>query len=225
MFRQYHPSRRFWSICGLVLTVLCLLMGIAYAQPQATVQTGMLYVFGSDPLEPAPSAARLNRTLDEVSTTFHVSGLDPMSAYTIWIIVFNNPAGCTTNPEAEVHCGGADLVLAPNLADASAFHAGAFVTNSDGTANAVSQVRSGSLPDGEFVLWGLGGMNDNGVSPGLMTGNGLGAELHFIIRGHQQLLMDALADQLSLFDGGCPPNMCTNQQTIAFAAIEPSEMP
>lgn len=225
MFRQHHSSRRPWSIFGLVLTVLCLLMGIAYAQPQATFQTGMLYVFGSDPQEPVPSASRLTRTLDEISATFHFSGLEPLSAYTIWILVFNNPAGCTTHPEAAVRCSDADLASTPNPAAASAFNAGAFVTNSDGMANAVSQVRSGPPPEGTDVVVGLGTPLDNGVSPGIMTGNGLGTEIHYVIRGHQQILMDALADQLSLFDGGCPPNMCTDQQRVEFAAMPSPAMP
>jgi hypothetical protein len=200
-------------------------MGIAYAQPQATFQTSMLFVAGSDPQEPVPSAARLTRTPDEVSATFHLSGLEPLSAYSIWIIVFNNPAGCTSHPEAEVRCSDADLEPVPNPAAVSAFNVGAFVTNSDGTANAVAQVSSGAPPDGTDVVVGLGTMFDNGVSPGLMTGNGLGAELHYVIRGHQQLLMEALADQLSLFDGGCPPNMCTDQQRVEFAATQPPAMP
>lgn len=224
MLRQHHPSIRAWSIFGLTLMVLCFLVGSVYAQPQETFQSSMLYIAGSDPQAPAPGASRFNRTLDEVSATFHVSGLDPLAAYTVWIVVFNNPAGCTTNPEAETRCGLADLTLTPNLADASAFNVGAFITNSDGAANAVSDVRSGPSPDGAFVLWGAGGANDNGVNPGLRAGNGFGAEIHFVIRGHQQILMDALADQLSMFDGGCPPNMCTNQQSVAFAAIQPPEM-
>jgi hypothetical protein len=37
--------------------------------------------------------------------------------------------------------------------------------------------------------------------------------------------MEALADQLSLFDGGCPPNMCTDQQRVEFAATQPPAMP
>lgn len=224
MFRQHHPFVRPWALLGLILTALCLLVGSAYAQPQETFQAGQFHVFGSDPAEPAPSAARLNRALDEVSATFHLSGLDPQAAYTVWIVVFNNPAGCTTSPEAEVRCSGADLMLTPNLADASAFNVGGFVTNSDGTANAVAHVRSGPPPDGASVLWGAGGINDNGVSPGLMAGNGFGTEIHFVLRGHQQILPDAIADQLSMFNGGCPPNMCTNQLAVTFAAIPPSEM-
>jgi hypothetical protein len=225
MLRQHHSSLRPWAIFGLALTVSCFLAGSVYAQPQETFQAGQFYVFGSDPAEPVPSAARFNRTLDEARATFHLSGLDPMAAYSVWVVVFNNPAGCTTNPEAEVRCGVADLMLTPNLADASAFNEGALVTDSDGTANAVAHIRSGPLPDGAFVLWGAGGANDNGVSPGLREGNGFGAEIHLVLRNHQQILPDAIVDQLTLFDGGCPPNTCTNQLVVTFAAIPSPAMP
>ena len=34
----------------------------------------------------------------------------PKSAVTVWWVIFNNPAACTTNPEGEIKCGSADLV-------------------------------------------------------------------------------------------------------------------
>jgi hypothetical protein len=107
----------------------------------------------------------------------------------------------------------------PNPARGSAFNVGAFVTGFHGSANTNIRIRSGAPPDGAFVLVGRGGLNDNGVRPGLQQGNGFGAEVHLVVRTHGRILAQDIAAQLSQFLGGCPPNSCDNVQAAAFPSV------
>src|SRR5215510_5236741 len=178
------PSIRQWTLFGLLPIIAVSLLGIS---PRSKAQQGPEQTFQIMPLEPtmgsidpATGAVRLNRTRNELWASVHVTDLNPNSAFTIWGVIFNRPEECTTNPAGPIHCSVTDLSAVPNTARASAFNVGAFVTGfGNGTANVSVHIRSGAPPDGAFVLFGKGGLNDNGVRPGLHEGNGFGAEVHF----------------------------------------------
>jgi hypothetical protein len=219
-----YPSIRQWTLLGRLLLAVSLLGISLQAEaddnggPQETFQIMPLTETMDSP-DPATGAVRLNRTRNELWASVHVTDLEPNSAFTIWAVIFNRPEECITNPAADVRCGGDDLSAVPNPARASAFNEGAFVTGDEGTANINIHIRSGAPPAGAFVLWGQGGLNDNGVRPGLREGNGFGAEIHVVIRTHEGILEEALAAQLSMFNGGCPPNTCTNVQMATFPRV------
>jgi hypothetical protein len=218
------PSIRHWTLFGLLLIAVSL-PGII---PQSEAQEGPEQTFqimqlnpamGSPVMDSATGTVRLNRTRNELWGSVHVIDLNANSAFTIWAVIFNRPEACTTNPAGPVHCSAADLMPVPNPARASAFNVGAFVTGLDGTANVNVHIPSGAPPDGAFVLWGIGGLNDNGVSPGLHAGNGFGAEVHLVIRAHGMIIPAAIIAQLSSFNGGCPPNTCGNVQVATFPRV------
>jgi hypothetical protein len=226
MLRQ---SIRQWTLLGLLL-ILVSLLGIS---PQSKAQEGPEQTFQIKALSPVPGqpymdsatgAVRLNRTRNELWGSVHVTDLDPNSAFTIWAAIFNRPEACITNPAGPVHCGMADLLAMPNPARASAFNVGAFVTGSvPGTANVSVHIRSGAPPDGAFILFGEGGLNDNGVRPGIHEGNGFGAEVHLVIRAHGPIIAAMISDQLSKLNGGCPPNIgstCSNVQVATFPRVK-----
>ena len=223
---QHNHAIRSWTVLSLLLGAVCLLGISPSAQAdelrkaRETFQVAQLQVAGVSPPVLTLGAARLNRTRNELWATLHASDLAAHTAYTVWVTVFNRPDACTTNPGGEVQCGAPDIMATPNLARASAFNVGAFLTNGDGTANISVHVRSGPVPEGAAVLFGAGGMNDNGVRPGLRVGNGFGAEVHVVIRGHGDLLPEAIVDQLSAFLGGCPPNACANAQVVMFPHVQ-----
>jgi hypothetical protein len=218
------PSIRPWTLAGLLLIAVSL-PGIS-PKSQADDNEGSRAIFQIRPLnetpgstDPATGAVRLVRTRNDLSASVHVTDLNPNSAFTIWAAIFNRPGECTTNPAGPVHCSATDLAAVPNPARASAFNVGAFVTGADGTANVNIHISSGAPPEGIFVLFGQGGLNDNGVSPGLSAGNGFGAEVHVVIRSHGLIIPDAITAQLSQFNGGCPPNMCGNVQVATFPRV------
>jgi hypothetical protein len=216
-------SIRHWTLFGLLLIAVSL-PGIsppskAQGGPKATFQIVRLMPAMSPVVDTATGAVRLNRTRNEIWGSVHVTDLNPNSAFTLWAAVFNRPDHCATNPAGPVHCSAADFVPVPNPARASAFNVGAFVTDFSGTANVSFHIRTGTPPDGTSVLWGTGGINDNGVRPGVDPGNGFGAELHVVIRAHGMINPMAIAAQLSEFNGGCPPNMCGNVQVAPFPRV------
>ena len=220
-------SIRQWIFLGFLLVAVSL-PGIS-PKAKADDNEGMKETFQIMPLnqtmgsiDPATGAVRLNRTRNEIWGSVHVTELNPNSAFTLWAAVFNRPEECLTNPAGPVHCSSADFVPVPNPARGSAFNIGAFVTGAtNGTANVSFRIPSGAPPEGVFVLWGQGGLFDNGVKPGLHEGNGFGAEVHVVIRAHGVIIPGSIADQLSQFNGGCPPNMCGNVQVAPFPSVNP----
>jgi hypothetical protein len=222
---QRFPSIRRWTSFGLLLIAVILLETTfqvrAQEGPKETFQIMPLSTAMSPVVDSATGAVRLNRTRNEIWGSVHVTDLNPNSAFTIWAAVFNRPEGCATNPAGPVHCSAADFPPVPNPARASAFNIGAFVTDDSGTANVNVHIRAGTPPDGTSVLWGVGGLNDNGVTPGLHPGNGFGAEVHVVIRAHGAIIPSAITAQLSTFNGGCPPNACGNIQVAPFPSVQP----
>jgi hypothetical protein len=135
----------------------------------------------------------LVRTKEGVGATLHTFGLVPGNVYTLWVAVFNNPKECATNP-----CTVADV---PNLdVQAVILWGSGQIAGEDGTADF-----------GAFRAVG-----DTSGSAGLGTGTALEnpfkAQIHLVVRSHGPVIPAMLSDQLSTFDGGCPPNTCANVQ-------------
>ncbi|MEM7226541.1 MAG: hypothetical protein AAF495_26455 [Pseudomonadota bacterium] len=162
----------------------------------------------------------LDRNRRTVRATISVTGLSQLSApYTAWWVVFNNPEACTGGAA----CGPSDLLNA--AADVVVFHATGFFSDANGAANFTARLVSGQLPEGTDVF--LNG--EDGI--GLRKRNGLGAEIHVVVRGHGPAPVPndgaagfTTADQISLFNGGCvgavgdPPDACEDEQVFIFPA-------
>ncbi len=145
-----------------------------------------------------PSAgSTLFRNQDGVFFSFSTSGLPAGHAVTIWMAVFNNPEFCATSP-----CTPADF--ANPAVDGTLLNTGGRVIG----------------PDGKGVYGAFRAVGDaTGARPMTGTGNGLvkpmSAEIHLVTRSHGPAnLMDlsVLDQQLTMFNGGCPPNTCMNLQ-------------
>ncbi|MDQ3749307.1 MAG: hypothetical protein M3367_09910 [Acidobacteriota bacterium] len=115
---------------------------------------------------------------------------------TFWIAVFNTPAGCAV-PNA---CTPADLNN-PN-AHGAGIYAGGRIIGADGSAT-FGGFRAVGDTSGIFLGVFAGGL----VSP--MT-----ADIHLVVRTHGAASSDpaVLNQQLTTFNGGCPPNACANIQ-------------
>jgi hypothetical protein len=152
--------------------------------------------FSTHAIVPA-SGSILVRNRDNVFATMHTTGLTPGTAVTLWWAIFNNPHNCATRP-----CTPADLSN-PSV-QGSVASAGGKIIGADGAATF-----------GAFRAVG----DKTGVFPGIGTAegllNGTRAEIHLVTRTHGQANLNdpvMLNEQLSLFNGGCPPNICTNLQ-------------
>jgi hypothetical protein len=183
---------------GGAIVVGLLLLGLASAGHAAVLQSANLHDFPAGTSEQA-GAGRIVRTEDAVSAYLSMGDLDARAAYTVWWVVWNNPGDCVDG------CGLDDIGLA------SIFYATGFVTGPSGTANASAHLEAGDYTDGIEVLL------DNG---GLALGNGLGAELHMIVRTHGRVIRGRVAEMISTVGGACDVNLCDDQQAIAFPPAE-----
>jgi hypothetical protein len=139
----------------------------------------------------------LVRNRDSVFATVHTTGLTPGTAVTLWFAIFNNPQNCAAQP-----CTPADL--ANPAVRGSVASAGGKIIGPDGAATF-----------GAFRAVG----DTTGVFSGMGTAEGLldalKAEIHLVARNHGPALLNepvTLNQQLTLFNGGCPPNACANVQ-------------
>jgi hypothetical protein len=178
-------------ICGAALTARA---------DQPTYQTANIFQF-MNPANQLGGAATLFRYKQGVEMRIATSGLNPNAAYTVWWVVFNNPAACVGG------CGLDDL--SNPAARAAVFYAAGFVTGADGTGNVAAYLGTGALPEGIDVVMGSG----------LEPGNGYTAEIHVVVRTHGAINPGHVAEQIGSFNGACNPS-CGNQQAAMFLPVQ-----
>ena len=190
------------SIAAVVLVLAGGLPLTAIADdPDRTYQTANIVDINTG--IPVAGAATLTRTEDSVTARIYASGLDTGAAYTIWWVVWNDPTQCAGGPGG---CALGDLGVTGN----SVFYAGGFVTGADGTANVSVTVVADDLAAGIDVLLGNG----------LDEENGFGAEMHLVLRTHGNIIAGMADLQIGSFNGGCPPNTCTDTLAAVFAPVD-----
>ena len=156
-------------------------------KPVVTMPTGAVQ---------AGAGSQLTRDKDAIFGIISTKGLTPGWVYTAWFGIFNNPDACATRP-----CSGADFANPAVMGSRVNF--GGKLIGPDGSAT-----YAGFLAIGDTTSAFDG--------PGLLDPKH--AEIHMVIRSHGPALMGAaFSDQLSLFNGGCPPNMCVNVQASPHA--------
>ena len=145
------------------------------------------------------SSSLLIRNDGGVTATLHTSGLTAGNAYTMSFVVFNNPSACLgpAPPDAPpgARCGSGDLGRVG--VNSSVMYAAGHVVG-DGDADNLAGRRS--VGDTGGVIAG----------PGLL--NPRGAEIHLVVRNHGPAIPGLIDEQISSFNGGCPPNSCANVQ-------------
>lgn len=144
------------------------------------------------------ATATLERREDSVEFNFNTT-LDS-GAYTVWWVIFNNPEFCVDA------CDVGDLGISE--VNASSFWATGEIVGDDNGGIFNAQLRENQLPLGEDqVLFG------NGLT------DSFDAEIHLVARTHGDLIPDLVEQQITTFNGGCPPNDCQNVQFAVFSAV------
>jgi hypothetical protein len=171
---------RFSIIAGCVA---CALAAVEAAEPR-TFQTANIFLFGY-PAALMPGAATLYRSRGALEMRIAASNLPFQSSNTVWWFVFNNPSACVDG------CGVDDL--SRPAVRASVVYAAGFVTGVTDMTNVTARLKAGALPSNLDVEQGAG----------LEPGNGLGAEVHLVIRTHGGTVPGLVNQQISSFNGGC----------------------
>lgn len=148
--------------------------------------------------------AQLTRTAAGASLTLDTTMLVAGNAYTLWWIIFNNPAACDA-----AGCTGADFGVA--AVEASVMNATGRVADDSGNTTFVA-----FLPVGFVHTNPASGNGRQLFGPGLQSVNG--AEIHIVIKSHGPASGDI--EQISTFGGDCnhaaSPSGCYDPQAAVF---------
>jgi hypothetical protein len=196
---MYHLVRSHYLV-RLALAIV-LATGAATAFAQVGVGSSSVFRF-ADMTEVQGAGSTLIRTDGAVSVVLTTSGLEPLAPYTIWWVVFNEPAGCL-GPCDEDDLFNPDGTMNINeAADISILYADGALTDDVGNA-AFSAVLLVGAPLGQVVY-----------GPGIRDAHD--AEIHVVVRSHGPLDLGRAFAQLSTFEphptigGDCVP--CADQQ-------------
>ncbi len=189
------------SVCVAVLAVLTVLTPASNARlvpadnSSEKISIHSVITMSTGAVQPA-AGSQLTRDKDAIFGIISTKGLNPGWVYTAWFGIFNNPDACATRP-----CSGADFAN-PAVMGSRVNFGGKLIG-----------------PDGSATYGGFLAVGDTTSAfdgPGLLDPKH--AEIHMVIRSHGPALTGtAFTDQLSLFNGGCPPNMCGNVQASVHA--------
>jgi len=192
-------------ICTLAaLTALTTASGKAPASPADNSSEKIsikpvLNLMAAGAVQPG-AGSQLTRDKDAIFGIINTKGLTPGWVYSAWFGIFNNPENCATRP-----CSGADFANPAVMG--SRLNFGGRLIGPDGAAT-----YGGYLAVGDTTSAFDG--------PGLLDPKH--AEIHMVVRSHGIALMGTsttgpFSEQLSLFNGGCPPNTCVNVQASVHA--------
>jgi len=154
------------------------------AAATAEMSVSDVFPFGDTTTTIRAASSRLVRTSHSVSVTVSTRGLVPAHVYTMWWIIFADPVFCATTP-----CGLGDLGN-PNV-EATVSWATGRVADGRGQAIFTAHLVPGN-PEG-FVAFGT------------VAFNPLVAELHQVIRDHNEIGAEGatLLQQLTTLNAGC----------------------
>jgi len=148
--------------------------------------------------------SKLVRNQNGVSFNVKTTGLDKGNAYTLWVVIFNNPEGCNDNGCNDDEFEDPALFAAAGI---DVLHGAGSLAGGTGKAT-FSGNRSEGDNSGSII---------GADSPGLIDSEL--AEIHLVVRDHGSKIPGSIQEQIGTFNGGCPPNSC---EDIQFAVHLPS---
>ncbi|CAN5699595.1 hypothetical protein BH23GEM9_BH23GEM9_19860 [soil metagenome] len=128
------------------------------------------------------ASASLVRTDNGASFQLRTTGLTPGNAYTLWLVVINNPAACAATP-----CSAPDILLNP-ATDAQVRFAAGNVAGGSGRGTFAGAVQEGPLS---------GWLSDRSFH------NSRDAEIHLVVNDHGPMLPDYMPGMIRTYRGGC----------------------
>ena len=177
---------------AMVGTLATLSVISASAAP-AQSSTNDVQLFSDDSVV-AGASSTLLRTRNGVSIQLNTSGLEPGAAYTVWMVVFNNPAACSDGV-----CGEDDVLPPPGnvAAEVAVVRVSGRVIAPSGAAHFGGRLNVGAMSE---VLFG----------PGLT--DPMTAEIHLIVRSHGEKVPGLVDNQIHEVGGACEINVCEDVQ-------------
>lgn len=138
--------------------------------------------------------AQLVRNDNSMSYSISTRELTPGNAYTLWLVVINNPAACAKSP-----CEAGDVLRNPDTRSQVRYAAGNVAGNA-GHGTLTGSVREGPL---------------SGWLPDRTLEDAMTAEVHLVINDHGPKIASHMPEMIATYRGGCA-------DTSPFPAIFPA---
>jgi hypothetical protein len=180
--------RRAFRVVGIAgALVAVVITGTAAAAPAQVqrVQVGWHAQSGNVPFSPVAdgATAQLVRNENGISYSIGTEKLNPGHAYTVWVVVINNPAACTASP-----CSGPDIVLNPATRSQVTYGTG-HVVGASGEAGFGGHLARGPIPQG----WLPGGSLEDPFT----------ADVHLVLNDHGPMLTEHMPEMIQTYRAGC----------------------
>lgn len=148
----------------------------------------------------------LRRSDDGVDVRIRSRNLTPGNVYTVWLVIFNTPEGCLTNPCGEPDIGNAAATPSVIWSGASG------VANHAGNLNISGSLSVGNPQGYQQLLTDL-----DAPDPGFLDAEG--AEIHMIVRDHGPVTGNA--DQFTTYEGDCTAGSSFGLGSGAYGCSDP----
>jgi hypothetical protein len=150
-----------------------------------------VYTFpgGPDQMLIEGASAHVVRTRNGVNFRVNTNSLMPGHAYTLWVVIFNEPDKCLTAPDT---CTPADL-FHPGAKPDMLYGAGV-IAGGSGTATLAGRTRVGDVSGSVQAPAGL--LSYGLIDPG-------GAEFHLVVHDHGPVIPEFMPDMIQSLAGGC----------------------
>jgi hypothetical protein len=180
-------KRRLWIVAIMAMVAAVAGGATSAAAPAGIqrVQMGWHMQSGNAHLSPVSESAKaqLVRTENGISYSIRTEGLRAGHAYTVWVVVINNPAACTASP-----CSPQDILLTP-ATNSQVTYGGGHVVGGSGKAGFGGHLSTGPLLAG----W----LSNRGLD------NPLGADVHLVLNDHGPVLAEFMPEMIQTYRAGC----------------------
>ena len=128
--------------------------------------------------------AKLVRSSDGIRYRFDTTNLVAGNAYTLWVVVINDPSACDTTP-----CAVTQIMGDPAVDGQVTWGGVGKVGRDNGTARFRSRIEAGPLLDGWLQVQGLD--------------DPMGAEIGLVLNDHGPIIRSLRGEMLSTYRAGC----------------------
>ena len=172
--------------------------------------------------------ANLVRTSRGITATAKAHGI-PAGVYTMWWVAWNSPEGCAT----PYQCGEGDLFDPEGDTGLAIGYAGGSVVGHNGKLTIAAHLREGENLRG-FPYPEFGAVGVSLTETSLVDSRH--AEIHLVLRSHDERIPGMVGTQLRTFNGGCVydppingsepaygepgPNTCSDEFFAVFPSVD-----
>jgi hypothetical protein len=173
----------------LVLTVIAVMFavvapaGAAGAEKQtSTVGWHAQQAVNGKSGQVSGASASIVRNDNGISYRISTTGLTPGNAYTLWLVVVNNPSACLATP-----CAAPEIINNPATDSQVRFAAG-HLAGASGSGTFAGHVSEGPL---------------SGWLSGRSLEDARGAEIHLVVNDHGPAIAEFMPGMIHTYRGGC----------------------